>query len=193
MKIIDKRLIETAELIDRKFSNVDKENREEISTDILPHIRHFCEAFMFKIYDEDNNVDLYQTQENLTIVRTYFRDKYYDIWKFHCLLDASVGHMDFGPLQSEALTIKYIPKIIVLKDVLFKKYRIDVLKNIYKYPLDLDESITSFYEKILFVLLNSKCETQKMTRNQYFVRKRSMKFINGYIFYEYVFDVYIAL
>lgn len=28
-----------------------------------------------------------------------------------------------------------------------------------------------------------------MTRNQYFVKKRSMKYINGHIFYEYVFDV----
>lgn len=47
----------------------------------------------------------------------------------------------------------------------------------------------SFYEKILFVLLNSKPNDEKFTRNQYFVRKRSMKYIKGHIFYEYVFDV----
>lgn len=189
MKIIDKRLRETADIIDRKFSKVNEENRSEISTDILPHMRHFCEAFMYKVYDEENSADLYQTQENLKIVRLYMKQNYYEIDKFHSLLDSSVGHMDFGPMQSEALTIKYVPKLILLKHFLLKKYGISVFENIDKYPLDLDQSIVSFYEKILFVLLHSEPETKKMTRNQYFVRKRSMKYIDGHIFYEYVFDV----
>lgn len=189
MKIIDKRLKETANLIDDKFSKVNEENRSEISPDILSHVRNFCEAFMYKVYDEENDADLYQTQSNLTIVRKYFKENYYDVWKFHVLLDSSVGHLDFGPMQAEALTIKYIPKLILLKDLLFREYGISILENIDKYPLDLDKSIISFYEKILFVLLNSKPDKGKITRNQYFVRKRSMKYINGYIFYEYVFDV----
>ena len=189
MKIIDKRLKETADIIDRKFSKVNEENRAEISTDVLSHIRNFCEAFMYKVYDEENSADLYQTQDNLKTVRKYFKGKYFDIWRFHTLLDSSVGHMDFGPMQSEALTIKYIPKLVLLKEFLLKKYGIDVLENIDKYPLDLDDSIVSFYEEILFVLLNSKLNNEKFTRNQYFVRKRSMKYINGHIFYEYVFDV----
>ena len=155
-RIIDARLISTAETIDRLLSKVNEDNRSEISTDLLPHIRHFCEAFMYKVYDEEKAADLYQTQDNLAIVRRYMKTHYYDVWKFHDLLNTSVGHMDFCPKQSEALTIRYIPKIIVLKSFLLKEYGIDVLKNISKYPLDLDESITSFYEKILFVLLNSK-------------------------------------
>lgn len=189
MKIIDKRLKETADAIDRKFFKVNEENRGEISTDILSHIRNFCEAFMYKVYDEETVADLYQTQDNLVIVRKYFKDKYFDIWKFHTLLDSSVGHMDFGPMQSEALTIRYIPKLVLLKDFLFREYGISVLENIDKYPLDLDNSIVSFYEKILNVLLKSRPDKEKFTRNQYFVRKRSMKYIHGHIFYEYVFDV----
>ncbi len=189
MKIIDKRLKETADLIDGKFAKVNEENRSEISADILSHIRNFCEAFMYKVYDEEHFEDLYQTQDNLKKVRIYFKNKYFDMWKFHTLLDSSVGHMDFGPMQSEALTIKYIPTLVVIKDFLLKEYGISILENIDRYPLDLDKSIVSFYEKILYVLLNSKSGHTKFTRNQYFVRKRSMKYINGHIFYEYVFDV----
>lgn len=184
MKIIDKRLNATAEIIDREFARVDGKNRPEISTDILPHLRHFCEAFMYKVYNEENAADLYQTHENLKIVRSYVKTKYYDIWKFHSLLDASVGHMDFGPMQSEALVIKYIPKLISLKEFLSQQYGIKVLGNIDKYPLDLDKSVTSFYEKILSVLLRSSDTGIRFTRNQYFVRKRSMKYIQGHIFYE---------
>ena len=189
MKIVDKRLRETADVINKKFAKVHEENRSEVSVDVLSHLRNFCEAFMYKVYDEENDADLYQTQDNLKIVRTYVRDKHYDVYKFHSLLDSSVGHMDFGPMQSEALTLKYIPQLIRLKTFLQKQYGISVLENIDKYPLDLDTSLVSFYEKILSVLLHSKPASMQMTRNQYFVKKRSMKYINGHIFYEYVFDV----
>ncbi len=189
MKIVDKRLRETADIINKKFAKVNEENRSEVSTDILSHLRNFCEAFMYKIYDEENDVDLYQTQDNLKIVRIYIKDKYYDIWKFHYWLDSSVGHMDFGPMQSEALTLKYIPQLIKFKTFLQKQYGIGVLEHIDKFPLDLDTSLVTFYEKILYVLRYSKPDSMQMTRNQYFVKKRSMKYINGHIFYEYVFDV----
>ncbi len=189
MKIIDKRLETIANIIDNKFLSVDEKNRGEVSIDILSQLRNFCEAFMYKVYNEENKVDLYQTQDNLKIVRKYIKDKYYSVWKFHALLDSSTGHISFNAMQSEALILKYIPKLILLKDFLFKNYEINVLKNISKYPLDLDKSLISFYEKILFVLLNSTPDTKTMTRNQYFIRKRSMKYVNGNIFYEYVFDV----
>lgn len=189
MKIVDKRLRETADVINKNFAKVNEENRGEMSGEILSHLRNFCEAFMYKVYDEENDADIYQTQDNLTPVRKYIKDKHYDVWKFHSLLDSSVGHMDFGPMQSEALTLKYIPQLIRLKTFLQKQYGIGVLENIDKYPLDLDTSLVSFYEKILSVLLHSKPGSMQMTRNQYFVKKRSMKYINGYIFYEYVFDV----
>ena len=162
MKIVDKRLRETADVINKKFAKVNEENRSEVSVDVLSHLRNFCEAFMYKVYDEENDADLYQTQDNLKIVRTYVRDKHYDVYKFHSLLDSSVGHMDFGPMQSEALTLKYIPQLIRLKTFLQKQYGIGVLENIDKYPLDLDTSLVSFYEKILFVLLHSKLNLQQM-------------------------------
>ena len=188
MKRIDSKLIETSKIIDEKFDKSTNDNREDISTDILAHIRNFCEVVMYKVYNEENNTDLYQTHENLKTVRKYIKQNYFEIDKFHTMLDASVGHMAFGKMQSEALLLKYIPKLIVLKKLLLDKYNISILENINKYPLDLDESLTSFYEKILFVLLNSNTYVNNLSSNQYFVRKRSMKYINGYVFYEYVFD-----
>ena len=44
-------------------------------------------------------------------------------------------------------------------------------------------------KKILYVLRMPYDQSIKYTRNQYFIRKRSMKYINGFIFYEYVLDV----
>ena len=121
MKIVDKRLRETADVINKKLAKVNEENRSEVTADILSHLRNFCETFMYKVYDEEKDADLYQTQDNLKIVRKYIKDEHYDVWKFHLLLDSSVGHMDFGSMQSEALTLKYIPQLIYLKSFLRKK------------------------------------------------------------------------
>lgn len=120
MKIIDKRLKDTADIINKKFAKVNEENRSELSTDILSHLRNFCEAFMYKVYDEENDVDLFQTQENLKIIRKFIKCKYFDVWKFHYLLDSSVGHIDFGSMQSEALILKYMPNLIKLKNFLLE-------------------------------------------------------------------------
>ena len=168
MKIVDKRLRETADVINKKFAKVNEENRGEVSGEILSHLRNFCEAFMYKVYDEENDADIYQTQDNLTLVRKYIKDKHYDVWKFHSLLDSSVGHMDFGPMQSEALTLKYIPQLIRLKTFLQKQYGIGVLENIDKYPLDLDNGITIVCSELIvngkkFILKNPQivngCQT----------------------------------
>ena len=115
--------------------------------------------------------------------------KYEYIDKLHTFLDAGPGHAYFGKLQSEALMIKYVPGLIKIKKLLEENFNIQLLNNIEKYPLDLDESLLKFYEKILFVLLYHKNKNYNLTRNQYFVQKCSMKFIKGYIFYEYVFNV----
>lgn len=191
MKRIDKRLIETADLINKELSKVNSDNRAVISSSILSHLRHFCEAFMYKIYDEDKNEDLFQTHDNLKTVRKYISDNYCDsgINNFHSLLEKSVSHITFGYLQSEALAIKYIPYLINIKEILRIKYGIDVLQSIYKYPLDLDTSLIDFYNEILSTLNKEFDHNSEFTRNQYFIKKRSMKYINNTIFYEYVFDV----
>ena len=79
MKIVDKRLRETADVINKKFAKVNEENRGEVSGEILSHLRNLCEAFMYKVYDEENDADIYQTQDNLTLVRKYIKDKHYDV------------------------------------------------------------------------------------------------------------------
>ena len=83
MKIVDKRLRETADVINKKFAKVNEKNRSEVSGEILSQLRNFCEAFMYKVYDEENDADLYQTQDNLKILRTYLIYNNYYFYKFN--------------------------------------------------------------------------------------------------------------
>ncbi len=189
MKKIDITLQNTAALFERHFECVNSTNRPTVSQDVLNHARNLCEAAMYKIFDEDNDEDLVQTPENTKKVVDYISRKYPDIFRFRGLLETSISHITFGPQESEALMIKYIPKLIELKELLLQRFDVNILTNINKYPLNLDDSLTTFYRAILSAMINAKRDDLKPTRNLYFIRKRSMKYLDGHIFYEYVFDV----
>ena len=73
MKSIDKRLYETSNFIDKHLDAIKLDNRAEESTEILSYIRNYCELVMYKIYDEENDDDLLQTQDNLPKVRGYIK------------------------------------------------------------------------------------------------------------------------
>ena len=153
MSIVDENLIANAERIENYFKEVNKENREKISVDLLPIIRSLCESIMYKIYDLVQNCDLYKTQENLTIVRKYIKEKYKDVYDFHCQLDAGPGHNFVTNKNAESLVLKYLPYLFILKEILKNISGIEILKSLKNYPLDIDESLISFYEKIYILIL----------------------------------------
>ena len=66
-----------------------------------------------------------QTQENLTRVRQYSKEKYHSFYEFHTFLDAGPGHIFCGKEHSESLMIKYIPKLIEMKIFIKEKYNLD--------------------------------------------------------------------
>ena len=190
MKIIDKRLTEISNLIDKHFNAINTENRAEESVELLSHLRNYCEAVFYKIYDEDTNTDLYQTQENLKIVRGYIKKNpsYKKLYNFHQFLDCR-EHILFGVEQAEALMIKYVPYLIEIKLLLKARFNIDNLLSVDKYPLNLDDSLIKFYRKILFAI--ELCNTKETSKSKelYYVHRKSLKYIDNQIFYEYVLDV----
>lgn len=190
MKMIDSRLTEISNLIDKHINSIVKNNRAEESVELLSHLRNYCEAVFYKLYDEDRSVDLYQTQENLTIVRTYIKNNsdYKKLYNFHQFLDCR-EHVHFGIEQAEALMIKYVPYLIEIKILLKTRFNIDNLLSIDKYPLNLDDSLIKFYRKILFALNLCKTKEASKSKDLYYIHRKSMKYIDGQVFYEYVLDV----
>ena len=188
MKSIDKRLYETSNFIDKHLDAIKLDNRAEESTEILSYIRNYCELVMYKIYDEENDDDLLQTQENLPKVRGFIKKTNPKLDRIHQLLDPS-GHITFGIEQSEALMIKYIPMLISMKMYLLQHYNCDTLKSIDKYPLKLDDSLVKFYRKILYAIGVSTIDKTTKCRDLFHISKKTMKYIDNQIFYEYVLDV----
>ena len=189
MSKIDEKILQLSSVIDKHFNKITKENRDEESVEILSHLRNFCEVILYKIYNEENNCDLLQTQENLTRVRQYSKEKYHSFYEFHTFLDAGPGHIFCGKEHSESLMIKYIPKLIEMKIFIKEKYNLDTLLSINKFPINLDDSLIKFYKKILSAMTSHNYIAPNKTKDLYYIKKKSMKYICGKIFYEYVLDI----
>lgn len=189
MNNTDEKILELSSVIDEHFNKVTKENRAKESVEILPNLRNFCELILYKIYNEENNCDLLQTQENLTQVRQYIKEKYHSFYEFHTFLDAGPGHIFCGKDHSESLMIKYIPKLIELKIFIKERYNLDTLCSINKFPLELDDSLVKFYMKILSAMTLNNNIIPNKTKDLYYIKKKSMKYLCGKVFYEYVLDI----
>ena len=189
MNNTDEKILELSSVIDEHFNKVTKENRAKESVEILPNLRNFCELILYKIYNEENNCDLLQTQENLTQVRQYIKEKYHSFYEFHTFLDAGPGHIFCGKDHSESLMIKYIPKLIELKIFIKERYNLDTLCSINKFPLDLDDSLVKFYMKILSAMTLNNNIIPNKTKDLYYIKKKSMKYLCGKVFYEYILDI----
>lgn len=189
MDEFDKKILESSNIIDNHFKKITKENRCEESVEILPHLRNFCELILYKIYNQENSSNLLQTQENLTTVRKYIKEKYHSFYEFHTFLDAGPGHVFCGKDHSESLMIKYVPKLIELKIFIKEKYNLDILVSIDKFPLNLDDSLIKFYKKILSAMISNNSIITNKTKDLYFIKKKALKYICGRIFYEYVLDI----
>lgn len=189
MNNTDEKILELSSVIDEHFNKVTKENRAKESVEILPNLRNFCELILYKIYNEENKCDLLQTQENLTQVRQYIKEKYHSFYEFHTFLDAGPGHIFCGKDHSESLMIKYIPKLIELKIFIKERYNLDTLCSINKFPLELDDSLVKFYMKILSAMTLNNNIIPNKTKDLYYIKKKSMKYLCGKVFYEYVLDI----
>lgn len=189
MNNTDEKILELSRVIDEHFNKVTKENRAKESVEILPNLRNFCELILYKIYNEENNCDLLQTQENLTQVRQYTKEKYHSFYEFHTFLDAGPGHIFCGKDHSESLMIKYIPKLIELKIFIKERYNLNTLCSINKFPLELDDSLVKFYMKILSAMTLNNNIIPNKTKDLYYIKKKSMKYLCGKVFYEYVLDI----
>lgn len=188
MKTVDSLLIETSDFIDKHLNLINSDNRAEESTEILFKIRNFTELVMYKIYNDEKNTDLYQTHDNLVVVRKFIKEFAPNINRYHQILEAS-GHVTFGLEQSEALMIKYIPYLIEMKLFIFQKYKLILLKSIDKYPLKMDDSLIKFYKKILKAFNDIDIDYISKCKGLYYINKKTMKYIDNQVLYEYVLNV----
>ena len=186
-------ILRTCEIIDKNLANNNLcDERGFVSQVILSQLRNLVEYIFQKIHSGEEKIDTneYQQTINENAIK-YIKSKggnFTFLIRFHNFLDKSVSHYTLTENSSERLMLKYFMYLVECKNFLRERYKIEVLRNLDKFPLNLDKKFMEYYEKIA-----EKLENQGILNNYYkengvyYITKIKPFIVKGQIYYEVTF------
>ncbi len=162
------------------------DQRGFLSQNILNNLRTFVEAISVKVSGETNyDNDVFKNKaKNFVASRANLRF----LSKFHKRLQESKSHFATDDDASERLMLKYYIYLLKIKTLLKSNYNLDVLRNIKKFPLDTDQTLSEYYEKIAEKIKNPK-STQVKSNIRFYIQKTKPFIVNQEVFYELTFRI----
>jgi energy-coupling factor transporter ATP-binding protein EcfA2 len=160
-------------------------DRELLSQNILPQLRNLVEYSMLLTLSGGVDIEVDYDKIKNESKKIQWRKNNRFLKKFHKLLQISTSHYTIDGDGSERLMLKYYELLIRIKRYLHDEFRIDVLSNLNKYPIDQDKTTYEYYEKISQRLNDFKLTNKKQDR--YYIQKIKPFFIDGEIYYEVTF------
>lgn len=184
--LIDEEILNIDKVICRHIDNLAATERGVVSQDILAQLRNFVEHIIVKVYA--NGKDIRADWTTITEAEKYIRSlsKWKDLTRFHDFLQISVSHYTPDEESSERLMLKYYMYLLKIKDVLKDRFSLDVLSNLDKFPLNTDETLQEYYEKIA-ERIDTYPYDNALTSDKYYIKKIKPFFVSGKIYYEITF------
>lgn len=188
---IDKAIYDADTAICKNIDHFDSSERGLLSQNILAQLRNLVEYIAKKIYAKGNDID--PNDDSLRTKATNYiksNGQYRFLSQFHSLLQKSASHYTIDEDGSERLMLKYYEYLLRIKIFLANKYKMDILKNISDFPLDLDPHFAEYYEKIAD-RVNSKNTNSCMCKydDRCYIQKIKPFFSGERIYYEVTFTV----
>lgn len=186
-------ILRTCENIDKNLANNKLcDERGFVSQAILSQLRNLVEYIFQKIHSGEEKIDTNEHQQTINEnAIKYIRSKggnFTFLIHFHNFLDKSVSHYTLTENSSERLMLKYFMYLVECKNFLRERYNIEVLRNLDKFPLNLDKKFMEYYEKIA-----EKLENQGILNNYhkengvYYITKIKPFIVKEQIYYEVTF------
>lgn len=164
-----------------------RENRAEISKRILMFLRHFVEALSLYILSTDKNEKLNYNYDNIQESLKYIRTQPQTLFieRFHYMLQGSISHYYENEKISERLMLKYYEYLVQLRKFFIKYYKLDILKNIYKFQVYQDPKFLEYYEKIFIKAKALPVEKGSLFGGErYYVQKVNQILVFDELYYE---------
>ncbi|GHU38071.1 helicase [Clostridia bacterium] len=189
---IDEQILVIDKAICRHLDSFDGTNRGELSQDILKNLRDFTEHLMYKAYavfclgqtDIENNYNLIYKKSKQFIEQ---RGDLKLLSRFHSFLQSSVSHYMPDEESSERLMLKYYEYLLKIRDLAKRSFSLDVLDNLEKFPINTDETLQEYYEKIAARVDANMFNLQFSHNDVFYIHKIKPFFVNRRIFYEVTF------
>lgn len=180
----DKIILTVSDNICKNIANIEYSERGFHSQNILNNLRNLVEAIDQRIYSEiepivPNNYDDIEKSVRYVASRGELRF----LSRFHDYLQVSVSHYTPDEDSSIRLMLKYYEWLIRIRTYVKNAFNLDILYNLEDYPLNQDDSMNEYYEKIAFLLDNTRYNSRQ-ANYRFYVQKSKAFFIGGKIYYE---------
>lgn len=187
MPSIDESIKKIDNVICRHLDEIENNSRGAISQDILEQLTKFVNHIMLKFYANGREIPI--TAENIAKATEFaqINSELYTLYKFHNYLEVVTTQYTLDEDGSERLMLKYYQYLLEAKNLLSHYYGIEVLHNIDKFPLHLDDTLQEYYKKISEKIERHPAEFHTDSKDKYYIQKIKPLFVNRKIYYEITF------
>lgn len=174
-------------MICRHLDSIEDSSRGAISQDILEQLMKFVNHIMLKFYS--NGTDIEITEENISRAAEYaqINSELSTLYKFRNFLQVVTTQFTLDEDGSERLMLKYYQYMLEAKNLLHDYFGIDILHNLEKFPLHLDDTLQEYYAKISEKIEQYPVQLTGAGNSKYYIQKIKPLFVNGRIYNEVTF------
>lgn len=187
MPKIDDSIRKIDSVICRHLDSIEGSSRGAISQDILEQLMKFVNHIMLKFYANGNEIPI--TDENIAkaIEFAQVNNDLYTLYKFRNYLEVVTTQYTLDEDGSERLMLKYYQYLLEAKNLIRHYYGIEVLHNLDKFPLHLDDTLQEYYKKISDKIERYPAVLHTDSKDKYYIQKIKPLFVNRKIYYEITF------
>ena len=184
MNEFDRNILIVNENICKNIASITDEDRGFKSQNILNNLRHLVEAIDQRIYSDNATITLNKYDDiERSVSYVASRGDLRFLNRFHYFLQAAVSHFIPDEDGATRLMLKYYEWLLRIREYVKKSFGLDILQNLEDFPLDQDDSLLEYYEKIAFKLDHEQY-LGNVPVDRFYMQKSKTFFSGGKIYYE---------
>lgn len=187
MPSIDDSIKKIDNVICRHLDNIENSSRGAISQDILEQLRKFIEHIMLKFYANGSDIRINEDNIRKAVEFAQINGNLSSLYKFRKFLQVVTTQFTLDEDGSERLMLKYYQYLLKSKILLQRYYGIEILHNIDKFPLRLDDTLQEYYAKISEKIEKYPLNLNNSGNNKYYIQKIKPLSVNRKNYYEVTF------
>ncbi|CAM3445433.1 ATP-dependent DNA helicase [Pseudostreptobacillus hongkongensis] len=187
MPTINESIKKIDSVICRHLDEIENNSRGAISQDILEQLTKFVNHIMLKFYASGREIPINTENIANAIEFAQINSELYTLYKFHNYLEVVTTQYTLDEDGSERLMLKYYQYLLEAKNLIWNYFGIEVLHNIDKFPLHLDDTLQEYYKKISEKIEQHPVPLHSDSKDKYYIQKIKPLFVNRKIYYEITF------
>lgn len=191
MSDIDKSIYTIDDLFSNNLRLYQDCSRGLLSQNILSQLRNLLEYVAQKIFIKGIIEPLsYKQKQEAKNKLMSANGEYRFLGDFYRFLEISVSHYTIDENGSERLMLKYYEYLLKLRELMHRKYNMNILECLYLFPLDIDDELYDYQKKISLIINRPTKNYEKQFYNdRYYIQKITPFFVDESIYYEIVFTI----